>query len=127
MPLSTVLFLEDDIDLADSYREVLEVLLNKKVVLAHSLEELVSKRAQVFQCDIAFLDINLGVGRPNGLDAFEWLKKEKFQGLIYFLTGHAMSHPLVKRALEMGAREVLSKPMDIDEFFDMMEKKTNGI
>lgn len=114
--------LEDDPDLGQSYVEILSAA-QREVLLVHSFDELTQMRNQALQCSVAFLDISLGAGQPNGLDAFEWLKQVNFRGRIYFLTGHAMSHPLVVEACQKWGAEVLAKPMDIDDFLNMIESR----
>jgi FixJ family two-component response regulator len=60
---------------------------------------------------VAILDVNLGADRPNGVDAFNWLKEQGFQGNVLFFTGHARNSPQVLRALNKGV-EILEKPID---------------
>jgi ActR/RegA family two-component response regulator len=124
MEKTQVLILEDDADLGWTYLQILRNRTNRSVILAQSLQELMDNSETVLKSRVAFLDINLGAGQPNGLDAYEWLRQNNFQGRIYFLTGHAMSHPLVAKASQLESVEVLSKPMDIDEFLKMFESRT---
>jgi hypothetical protein len=43
---------------------------------------------KVLNCTLAILDVNLGAGNPSGVDAYRWLKQERFVGRVVFLTGH---------------------------------------
>jgi FixJ family two-component response regulator len=64
---------------------------------------------------VAFLDINLGVNQPNGLDAHVFLCLQGYQGRIFFFTGHARNHPLVQAAQNLGRADILIKPVPMDK------------
>lgn len=107
-----VLVLEDDDDLRYLLCDLLVGSGAKACVSARSFEEMVHHQAQVLECGLALLDVNLGGGVASGLDAYHWLKEHGFTGRIVFLTGHARSHPLVRQARELTGAQVLSKPVD---------------
>lgn len=107
----TVLFLEDDPDLATVLQRVAEELCDCSVICAHSLQSMTEKREEVLRCAMAFLDIDLGAKKPTGIEAFSWLRDEGFSGPIFFLTAHGTGHPLVERAKAIGETRVLSKPI----------------
>jgi DNA-binding response OmpR family regulator len=69
--------------------------------------------------DVAILDVNLGPGRPSGLDAYRWLRDQSFPGQILLLTGHAYSFPGVAEAHALGVR-VLQKPVSIEELVGLL-------
>ena len=71
-------------------------------------------------CTLGILDVNLGSNQPSGLDAFAWLRAERYPGRIAFLTGHAMTHPLVERARQMGEAVVLPKPLEISKLLALL-------
>src|SRR4051794_41071580 len=116
----TVLILEDDLDLAAAHKQVITVLTDWKVVVAHSLAAMQEMKPEVLSCELAILDINLGAGEPTGIDAYEWLREKGFQGRIHFMTGHARSHPLVVQAVGMGAATVLTKPVGVRQFLELI-------
>ena len=87
------------------------VHLGHTCVGAASLDELRVRADAVRTCGLAIVDINLGSDRANGIDAYEWLKEQRFGGRIVFLTGHARSHPLVQQATERGDVKLLEKPI----------------
>jgi FixJ family two-component response regulator len=105
-----LIFLDDDDDLRGAMSEMMEVFGHECVCVA-SYEGLVALGERVLTARLAILDINLGPGRPSGLDAFRWLRAHRFAGAIVFLTGHARSHPLVAEATRMGQARLLEKPI----------------
>ncbi len=113
----TAALLDDDNDLL----EILSELLRERdcrCLLAHSLAELKALGPAVLAADVAVLDINLGMGHPSGIDAYDWLLSQSFAGRLLFLTGHAHSHPLVARAEQLNRAIVLAKPLDGDVLLD---------
>lgn len=110
--MERVLVLEDDEDLRPLLCELLEASGAKTCVSAGSVEAMVQQKEQVLGCELALLDVNLGSGAPSGLDAYHWLRENGFGGRIVFLTGHARSHPLVRKAYDLSHARILSKPVD---------------
>jgi DNA-binding NtrC family response regulator len=113
MSAGSVLILDDDDDLRAALGETLESIFGRPWVGAGSVDELRALEARLGACDLAILDINLGRGKPSGLDALDWLKKVGFLGRITFLTGHARSHPLVDKACLDRTARVYEKPLTL--------------
>ena len=109
----SVLILDDDDDLRAALGETLEAIFGRPWLGAGSVDELHALEARLSACDLAILDINLGRGKPSGLDALDWLKKVGFPGRITFLTGHARSHPLVDEACHDRTARVYEKPLTL--------------
>src|SRR5262249_42879785 len=107
--------LDDDEDVRETLGEVIAQLSGRPCLTLANLGALQREQDAALRCDLAILDINLGPGQPSGVDAFEWLKAQRFTGRIVFLTGHAEGHPLVQRAHELGSVSVLKKPIDLPE------------
>lgn len=105
-----ITFLEDNEELREVLSEITLSELGEEALSFGHLEDLKAHRSEVLQTKMAILDINLGNEQPTGVDAFHWLKSQGYTGKIYFLTGHAKSHPLVQAACDIGA-EIWSKPM----------------
>jgi FixJ family two-component response regulator len=121
---ATVLLLDDDIDLLDSVGDLLENVARRTVLKARSVAELIAHGEAALGCELAILDINLGAGRPSGLDALRWLTEQRFAGRTVFLTGHARTFPLVEEARrERQDIEVLSKPISGAELLGLLEPK----
>lgn len=117
-----MLLLDDDQDVVESLAEVVESLYERRCVTTHSLGELIERRQEALGCDVAILDINLGSGRPSGIDAYHWLLREGFSGRIVFLTGHALSQPLVAQARQLGQVRVLQKPMQVAQLMAIVSE-----
>ncbi len=78
---------------------------------ARSFRETESLGEELFQCQLAILDINLGPEQPSGLDVYRWMRAKGFTRPIYFLTGHARSCPQVAEAELIGGVKILNKPI----------------
>ena len=122
----SVLLVDDDEVLLEALADSIRCFTSCHVFQAKGVSELKSLGKEALQCDLAILDINLGPSLPNGLDASRWLRDSGFEGPIYFLTGHARSHPLVTEAVRMDASRVLSKPLDLDKFLAIVETGMRG-
>lgn len=100
---------DDNLDLL----EVLGIYIRGagiEALAATSFEEVQALGPALDEVTLAILDVNLGYGRPGGLEICAWLKEHHSACRIVFLTGHASTHPLVQAAAANG--EVLAKPMD---------------
>jgi DNA-binding NtrC family response regulator len=109
-----VLFLDDDDDLVDAMTDALSDDGRWECVGVHSVAELHALGAGAIGCQLAILDINLGVGVASGIDAYHWLRERQFGGRVLFLTGHARSHPLVGQAASLEGVRVLQKPITLE-------------
>ena len=108
-----ILILDDDADMLESLADFARTLSGRECVTVASYGDLVSLAPRLAEFSVAILDINLGAGRPNGIDAYRWLLESRFPGRIYFLTGHARNHPLVEEARRLGNVEIIEKPAGI--------------
>jgi FixJ family two-component response regulator len=106
-----VAFLDDDDDLRDALCEWIAFFGGPDVLSVDSVTKLRAARDEVLGCELAILDVNLGEGQPDGLDALAWLREIGFAGRIVFLTGHASNAP----ALRNAGVPVLQKPLSMDE------------
>lgn len=123
MAAGKVLILEDDADLAFTYEQLIALLTDRQVVTVHGVSALKERREDALLCDVAILDIDLGDNKPSGIDAYRWLREQGFGGKIFFLTGHARSHPLVAQAVAMGGATVLAKPIETERFIELITGK----
>lgn len=115
-----VSLLEDSDDLRFLMKELIEVRFALDCVTFGSVADLKADATTALASAIAFLDINLGEGRPSGIDAYHWLTAEGFRGKIYFFTGHALRHPAVESAVSTGVG-ILLKPVSVQELADILE------
>ena len=111
----SVLLVDDDEDLREAVGDLVGILCGYECVAFAGLSEVAAARERALACQVAIIDINLGEGRPSGLDVYDWLHAEKFAGRVLFLTGHAATHPLVRQAASRGVAGVLGKPIATDE------------
>jgi CheY-like chemotaxis protein len=113
---SRVLFLDDDSDL----REIVTELTGSLGIECDAVASVAEMQSAAGLLEgkfyLAILDINLGDGRPSGIDAYRWLRAQGFVGRVAFLTGHARSHPLVAEALRAGDVTVYDKPITVAGF-----------
>jgi len=121
-----VLILDDSEELVDLFKLLIESQCGCMTVTAKSLTEVMNQREKVKNCSLAILDINLGPDEPSGIEAYRWLKANDFDGKIVFLTGHAVSHPLVASAQSLGDAQVFNKPLSADSIIQMVRGKYAG-
>ena len=117
----TILLLDNDEALLESLKMVVEYLAGYSVLTAQSMNEVLAHGEKALSCDVAVLDINLGADQPSGIDVYHWLRSHGFTKKIIFLTGHARTHPIVEAALHFGDVKVCSKPIDIDQFVEIIQ------
>lgn len=120
-----VLLLDDDRDLRSALSDFVELVANRQCVAVGSFDELVAAAPDVLGCSVGLLDVNLGPGRPTGIDAYRWLVGHHFAGRLYFFTGHARVHPLLAEIEKLGAVQVLPKPLDTDRLMEVLECRTS--
>jgi FixJ family two-component response regulator len=120
-----VLLLDDDPDLRFALSEFVELMSDRQCLALGSFDELVAAEQDVLACSVALLDVNLGPGKPTGIDAYRWLVSHGFAGRLYFFTGHARVHPLLAEIEKLGAVEVLPKPLDTGKLMEVLECPTN--
>lgn len=106
-----VLVVDDDADFRAVLGEVLLGLGAASCVLAGSLAEVEDREAEALACELALLDVNLGLGEPTGLDVAEWLAEHGFRGETVFLTGHASALPRLLESAGLVPARVLEKPV----------------
>lgn len=123
-----IFLLDDERDLVAIMCQLLELSLKVKCISAFSVEEAIQKKEETLQCSDCILDINLGFGKPSGIDMYHWLQENRFSGRIIFLSGHAAEHPLVKAAGRLSGSVVLSKPIEISALKEILDhsQKTTG-
>ena len=103
-----ILIVDDEVDFAETLAERLEIR-GHDLVIAHTGKEALEKVVQ-WVPNIILLDINMP--DINGFEVLVKLVEGSPSIPVYMLTGHAYeSHK--DEALEKGARDCLTKPIDI--------------
>jgi len=123
--MSTVdkaLVIDDDEDLRDAVSELLLFAGVRDCLSVASLGELADRAGDALRSGLAMIDINLGVGQPNGVDAFRWLREHGYHGSIVFMTGHAKSDPRVVEALAVPNTRLLAKPFSMRAITELFER-----
>ncbi len=115
-----VLLLDDDADLRSAFSDFVEMQCGRPCLAVGSFEEMVAAAEAVQKCSVALLDVNLGPGKPTGIDAYRWLVSQGFSGRLYFFTGHARVHPLLAEIEKLGGVQVLAKPLDADKLMEVL-------
>lgn len=97
------------------------------VVVAHDGEEALKVvNDYKFEPDVVILDMNLP--RMNGLKFLERFRRREFTPVIVFTSSANPNDN--KRALELGAREYIIKPLDLIDYTntvaDALERWTEG-
>ena len=118
--MAGVLVLEDDGDMRTLMCELFSMAGAERCVAVGSVAELRQNPELVHHTQLALIDINLGSGLPSGLEAYDWLRSQRFGGRVVFITGHAASHPLMREAQGLRGVEVLRKPVDADVLLDLL-------
>jgi|SRR5262245_7879150 len=118
-----IVFLDDNEDLRELIRGLLESELKVECACFGSLMEFEKHSRDVLGAKVAILDINLGPNAPSGVDAFNWLMDHGFQGKVLFFTGHARSY--LEELTERNRTEILEKPCDPAELISMVGRALN--
>lgn len=111
----SVLVVDDDPDVAESYAEILRAH-GCAVDIARNGREAVD-RFVARDYDIAFMDIRMPV--MNGVDSFLAIKRAKPAARIVLMTGH--SEERADEALENGALAVLMKPVRMRQLISFLD------
>lgn len=111
--MKSVLLLDDDKDLCVLMISIFTEL-EIKGTCVHSFDELQKIDLKKENFDLVFLDINLGPGVKNGIDAYDWVKSKHFNKKIVFFTGHARNYPLLQAKLGEPNVSVLEKPAELE-------------
>ena len=119
-----VLVIEDNVDLAESLRDLLE-LDGHRVTVAYNGPGGLSKAREILP-EVLLCDIGL----PGGMDGYEVARAfradEALQGMfLVALTGYALPEDL-RRAAEAGFDRHLAKPPDLEELGRMLAEAGGG-
>lgn len=117
----SVLILDDDDDLRLTLAESLQAMCDIEPVMASDVAAMIEHGDEALGCTVAFVDVNLGVGQPSGLDAYQWLVDHGYRGRIVFLTGHARVQTMVAEAVRTGTAEVVQKPASLRTLCGLIE------
>lgn len=112
-----VLVVDDDVDLAESFAELLESQ-GHEVTAVHSGERAV----EVFDAarfDVVFMDVKLP--GMNGVESFLAIRRKDAEARVIMMTAFRLGD-LLSQAIVSGALAVLHKPFDFDQVFALLEE-----
>ncbi len=120
--MSRVIFLDDNEDLRVVMVSLIESRLKISCRGLASFGELLAHVDDVLQSEVVILDLDLGHRQPSGIDVYEWLIRNHYQGWIHFLTGHGYSHPLMKEAANSGV-QIWEKPIGSTQLLNSLAQR----
>ncbi len=122
MPTKKAIIVDDSFLFRLNTKNLISQRLNLEVLEASTLKEMFNHFMNVPVEDIALviLDINLPDG--NGLNAMRSYK-EKYPGdnLPFIVVSTGISRDILPLAMKYGARDVLVKPLNLEELIDRIE------
>ncbi|MCE2505717.1 MAG: response regulator [Nitrosopumilaceae archaeon] len=113
-----VLVVEDDIDLINIYKEILE-LKNFKVHTADNGQEGVEKFKEV-NPSIVIMDGDMPI--LDGYDAFSQIKELDNNANVVIVTGIAEYESKNQEAIKKGLIKVIAKPLGVNQLVELAEK-----
>ncbi|AFS81896.1 response regulator [Candidatus Nitrosopumilus sediminis] len=114
----TVLIVEDDEDLIQIYREILE-MHEFDVEMAFNGEEGV-KKFKEFRPHLTIMDGDMPI--LDGYQAFKQIKEIDNKANVVIITGFSESDLKNKEAIKQGLIKVISKPLGINELLALAKK-----
>ncbi len=119
----TILIVEDDEDLCGIYKEILE-LYDYDVQIAFNglegVEQFKQKKPSlvIMDADMPALD---------GYNAFKQIKEIDNNANVIIVTGFSDNDPRSKEAIKLGITKIISKPIGVNDFLDLVKKYTDTI
>jgi len=116
----SVLVVEDDTDLVEIYKEILE-LHDFDVHTALNGEEGIEKFKQT-KPSLVIMDGDMPV--LNGYEAFKQIKEIDKNANVVIVTGFSELEPKSQEVIKLGLIKVISKPLGVDELLNLAKKYT---
>ena len=115
-----ILIVEDDVDLIEIYKEILE-LHEFNVETALNGEEGVKKYIEK-KPSLVIMDGDMPI--LDGYKAFKQIKKIDNNANVIIVTGFSEFEPKSQEAIKEGLMKVISKPLGIERLLELAEKYT---
>ncbi len=119
----TILIVEDDEDLREIYKEILE-LYDYDVQIAFNGLEGVEKFKQQ-KPSLVIMDADMPV--LDGYNAFKQIKEIDNNANVIIVTGFSDNDPRSKEAIKLGLTKIISKPIGVNDLLDLVKKYTDTI
>ncbi|MBS3742181.1 MAG: response regulator [Candidatus Cloacimonetes bacterium] len=114
-----LLIVDDSDDYRENIKEILEIK-NYNVVTAPDGETAIGK-VKNEDIDLVLMDVKMPV--MSGLEAYKKIKKLKPQLPVIMISAFAVED-LIKKSLKRGAYGYISKPIDFEKLFNMINNAT---
>ena len=114
----TILVVEDDVDLIEIYREILE-MHEFDVKTASNGKEGVKKFIE-FKPYLVIMDADMPV--LNGYQAFKQIKEIDNKANVIIVTGFSEYDPKNVEAIKQGLIKVISKPLGVNQLLELAKK-----
>jgi two-component system chemotaxis response regulator CheY len=116
----SILIVEDDVDLLEIYKEILE-LHEFDVETSLNGEEGVKKYIEK-RPSLVIMDGDMPI--LDGYEAFKQIKKIDNNANVIIVTGFSEFELKSQEAIKKGLMKVISKPLGIDQLLELAEKYT---
>jgi len=119
-----ILYVEDDIEIQDSFSAVLKKLFNSVTIASKGQEglDLFKKKENTFD----FIISDIEMPEMNGLEMIEEIKKTGSEIPCILTTAHGEFDYFMK-ANEIGVFRYMQKPLDINELLEAIQDNQNGL
>ncbi len=117
-----ILVLDDDVDLAESLADILEIEGHSVTMVHDGPAAIEAFKREDF--DVGFFDVKMP--GMNGVESFLEIKKMKPHANVFMMTGFSVEQ-LLEQALDNGALGVLNKPFDIEELVSKLDAVQSGL
>jgi len=119
-PVKTVFFLDDSQELLEVMKVFAETSCNSQAILASNFDDMFTQAEAILKCDMAFIDINLGIHQPSGVQAYRWMRSLGYNKAVFFLTGHSVDSEEAREALTFDKAKVLRKPIPAQDLIQLI-------
>lgn len=119
--MRSIFFLDDSEDYLDVMKVFVQAACNYEAITCTNIENMQDRMEEILKSEMAFLDINLGVNQPSGVQAYRWLRSHGYTKPVFFLTGHGKDSNENKQASIFEEVRVIQKPIAAQEFRDLIE------
>ncbi|MCM2353578.1 MAG: response regulator [Pseudobdellovibrio sp.] len=119
--MRSIFFLDDSEEYLDVMKVFVQAACNFEAITCSNIESMQNQIEEILKSEMAFLDINLGLNQPSGIQAYRWLKSQGYNKPVFFLTGHAKDSDEAREAAIFEDARVLQKPIPPQDFRALIE------
>ncbi|MEA3500320.1 MAG: response regulator [Candidatus Marinimicrobia bacterium] len=116
---ASIIIVDDDVGITDTLLDILSELGYDTAVTDNGYQaiEMIKKKSY----DFALMDIKMP--GMNGVETFKKVQEINPKTKVIMMTAYAFND-LIKEALEIGAFDIIHKPLDIGKVVQIFEKET---